>query len=96
MTCDMLEPCECPSLDSCLKRFLWTNKEVGLAPHPFVGLVLQVGDAETFCQALSLDSLDPFFTVSKQGPYFTVMEEDGGDKRFVEFVQPLLLMLKQS
>ena len=25
-----------------------------------------------------------FFRVSKQGPYFTTVEEDGGDKRVVE------------
>ena len=33
--------------DSCQKRFLWTHKEVDLAPLPVVGLVLQVGDAES-------------------------------------------------
>ena len=42
---DMPEPCECPSLDRCHKRFLWVRKEVDLAPRPVVGLVLQVGDA---------------------------------------------------
>ena len=40
----MPEPCKLQSLDSCQKRFLWTHKEVDLAPHPVVGLVLQVGD----------------------------------------------------
>ena len=50
-----------PSLDSCQKRFLWTHKEVDLAPHPVVGLVLQVGDTEKFPQALGLGSLDPVF-----------------------------------
>ena len=39
------KPCELPSLDSCQNRFLWAHKEVDLAPHPVVGLVLQVGDA---------------------------------------------------
>ena len=43
MVCDMPEPCKFPFLDTCLKRFLWTHKEVDLAPHPVVGLVLQVG-----------------------------------------------------
>ena len=42
VACDMPQPCTFPSLDSCRKRFLWTHKEVGLAPHPVVGLVLQV------------------------------------------------------
>ena len=46
MTCDMPEPCKFPSVDSCQKRFMWTQKEVDLAPHPAVGRVLQVGDAE--------------------------------------------------
>ena len=32
-----LEPCEFPSLESCQKRFLWSHKEVDLAPHPVVG-----------------------------------------------------------
>ena len=46
--CDMPEPRKFPSLDSCQKRFLWTHKEFGLAPHPVVGLVLQVGNVEVF------------------------------------------------
>ena len=57
MVCDMPEPCK--SLDSCQKRFLWTYKKVDLAPHPVVGLVLQVGDAEKFPQALDFESLGP-------------------------------------
>ena len=31
--------------------------EVDFAPHPVVGLVLQVGDAEKFLQALGPESL---------------------------------------
>ena len=46
--CDMPKPCTFPSLDSCQKRFLWTLKEVDLASHLVVDLVLQVGDAEKF------------------------------------------------
>ena len=49
---DMPEPCKFLSLDSCQKRFLWTHKEVDLAPHPVVGLVLQVGDMENFLRHL--------------------------------------------
>ena len=56
---------------------------LSLAPHPVVGLVLQVGDAKKFPQALGFQSLDPFFRVSKQGPCFIATEEDGGDKRIV-------------
>ena len=62
---DTPEPCKFPSLNSCQKRFLWTHKEVDLVPHPVVGLVLEVGDAEKFSQALSFKSLDPFSRVSK-------------------------------
>ena len=70
MACDMPEPCKFPSLDSCQKRFLWTHKEVDLAPHPVVGLVLQVEDAEKFPQALSFESLDPFFHSQQAGSIF--------------------------
>ena len=84
VVCDTLEPCKFPSPDSCQKRFFWTYKRVDLAPHSVVGLMLQVGDAEKFHQTLGFKSLDPFFRVSKQGPCFTAMEEDGGDKRLVE------------
>ena len=76
VVCDMPEPCKFSSLDSCQKRFLWAHKEVDLAPHPVVGLVLQVGDTEKFPQVLCFESLDPFFRVSKQGPFFTTVEED--------------------
>ena len=76
MAHDMPEPCQFPSLDNYQKRSLWTHKEVDLAPHPVVGLVLQVGDAEKFPQALCLDSLNPFLRVSKQGPCLTAVEED--------------------
>ena len=40
VACDMPELCKFPFLDSCQKRFLWTHKEVNLALHPVVGLVL--------------------------------------------------------
>ena len=59
------------------------RKSIPLA-HPVVGLVLQVGDAEKFPQALGFESLDPFLRVSEQGPCFTAIEEDGDDKRFVK------------
>ena len=61
LACDMLELCKFLSLNSYLKRFLWTHWEVDLAPHPVVGLVLQVGDTEKFPQALGFKSLDLFF-----------------------------------
>ena len=48
VACDMPEPCKFPSLGSCRKTFLSTQKEVYLAPHPVVGLVLQVGNVEKF------------------------------------------------
>ena len=57
---DMPEPCKFPSLDSCQKRFLWTQKEDNLTPHPIVGHVLQVADAEKFLQAFRIESLGPF------------------------------------
>ena len=60
VACDIPEPCKFPSLDSCQKRFLWTQKEVDVAPHPVVGLVLQVEDVKKFPQALDFESLDSF------------------------------------
>ena len=75
MACDMPKLCKFLSLDSCQKGFLWSHKEVDLAPHPVVSLVLQVGDAEKFPQALGFEGL---------GPCFTATVEDGGDKRLEE------------
>ena len=60
MSCDITVPYEFPSLESCQKRFSQARKEVELAPHTVVGLVLQVRDAGEFPQALGLVSLDPF------------------------------------
>ena len=37
VACDMPGPCKFPSLDNCQKTFLWTYKEVDLAPHPVIG-----------------------------------------------------------
>ena len=65
---DMPEPFEIPSLDNCRRRFLWANKEVDLAPHPVVGLVLRGGDADRFPPALGLESLYPFLGVNRKGP----------------------------
>ena len=83
---DMSEPCKFPSPDSCQKRLMWTHKEVDLTPHPVVGLVLQVGDAEVSSGTWFRKPGSPsfFHRVSKEGPCFTAIEEDGGDKRFVE------------
>ena len=72
------------SLAGCQKRFLWTHKEVDLAPHSVFGLVLQVADAEKFLQASGFESPDPFLRVSKQGPCLTAIAEDGGDQRLVQ------------
>ena len=81
----MHKPCKFPSLDSCWKRFLWTDKEAEFAPHSVIGLVLKVGDVEKFPQALGFKSLNPlFFSISKQGQCFTAKEEDGGEKRLVK------------
>ena len=60
VACSMPEPCKFPSFDSCQKRFLWTHKEIDLAPHLVFGLVLQVGDAGMFPQALGFKTLIPF------------------------------------
>ena len=63
---------------------MWTHKEVDFAPHQVVGLVLQAGYAEKFPQALGFENLGPFYGVSRQGPCFTAIEENGGDERLVQ------------
>ena len=70
VACDMPEPCKFSPLDSCQKRFQWTHKEVDLAPHPVVGLVPQVEDAEKFPHAFRFKSLAPFFESRQAGSMF--------------------------
>ena len=85
--CDMPEPCKSPSIDSCKKKFLWTQKDVDLALQPVLDLVLQAGETKKSSQTLGLENLDFLgfflfcFLVSKQGSCFTATEEDGGDTR---------------
>ena len=57
-------------LDSCQRRFLWTQKEADLALHPVVGLVLQEGDTEKFPQALGFERMDTFFFSQEAGSMF--------------------------
>ena len=59
-------------------------QEVDLALHPVISLVHQVGDTEKFPHALSFESLDPIFRVSKQDKCLTAIKEDRGDMRLVE------------
>ena len=62
------------------KKFLWVPRDADLARHPVVGLVLQVGDAEKFPQALDLEILHPVFSGAvNQGPCFTAVEGDRGN-----------------
>ena len=42
MACDMPEPCEILSLDSCQKRFLGAHKEVDFASHSVDGLMIMI------------------------------------------------------
>ena len=80
----MPQPCKFPSHDSCQERFLWIHKGVDVTTYTVVDLVLHVGDAEKFPQALGFEGLDLFLIVSEQGPCFTAIEEDGGDNRLAE------------
>ena len=60
-----------PALDSCQTRFLWTHKEiVDLAPHPDVGHVPQVADAEKFPQVLGFQNLIPIIQSQWAGSMF--------------------------
>ena len=85
MACNMPDPCRFPSLDRYQKRFPWSHKEGDLAPQPVIGLVLQVGYAESFLRHLVSKARILFFSrVSKQRPCFTAIEKDGSDKRLVQ------------
>ena len=75
----------CLNHDTC-QRSMWTHEGADFAPHPVIGLVLQVGDAEKFPQALGFEGLDPFLGVSKQCPCFTATK-DGGDKVYLCSIQ---------
>lgn len=67
MACDMPQPHELPSLNTCHEGFLWAHKEVvDLAPHSVFGLVLPVGDAK-LPEAPGLENLDLFFSESASG-----------------------------
>ena len=50
---------------------VWAGKEVDLAPHPVIGLVLHAVDAEIFPQSLVLQSPDPFPRVGRHGACLT-------------------------
>ena len=69
MACTMPEPFKFPSFGSCQKRFLWTDKDVDLAPHLVVSLVLHVGDMEKLPHAIGFESLSPFFS-QQEGSMF--------------------------
>ena len=66
LPCDVPQPCKFSFLDSGQKRFLWTHKEVALAPHLVFGLVLHVGDTVNFPHALGFKTLDHIFCQSQQ------------------------------
>ena len=78
----MPEQCELLSLDSCQKSLLWAQKEDNPAPHQPTGLVLQVGDAQTFPKARGLKSLLLILSISRQSPHLTAIDEDRDDKIF--------------
>ena len=84
MAHDIPELCKFLILDHCQRRLLCTHKEVDLVRYPFVCHVLQVGDAEKFPQVVSLESLDSFFRISKQGPCLRAIDKDGSDKRLLQ------------
>ena len=90
----MPEPCKFPSLDSRQKRFLGTHSKVDLAPHPVVGLVLQVGNAEKFPQALCFESLDPFFFFFQSQQAESMFHSRRGGRRLTRDLYSLNLFAK--
>ena len=61
-------------------RFLWNNKEVDLAPHPVVGLVLQVGDAGKFSQVFGFEEAVVAYNMHKSCKF---PSPDSCQKRFL-------------
>ena len=59
VACDTLESYKLPSVYSYQKRFLWTHKEVDIAPYPVIGRMLQVGDTEKCSHAHGFVSPPP-------------------------------------
>ena len=62
MARDMPEPCKFVS--QLPEEVPVGQQGSSTTPHPVVGLVLQVGDAEKFPQAFGFESLIPFFSES--------------------------------
>ena len=83
MACDLLKPCELPSLDSYKKRFLWANQVVDFTLHPVVGIVLQWEGQRIFHRYL-VPNAWIFFSVSNQRPYLKATQEDGDNYRLVK------------
>ena len=73
VTRDMLGSCQFPSPNSCHdEKILRAHKELDLALQPVVGfLVPQVGDWI-------------FFSINKQGPCLSAIEENGDDTRLTQ------------
>ena len=96
VACNMPAKYKFPSLNICRKRFLWTHKEVDLAPHPVVGVVLQVGITKKFSQTFCFESLD-FFPVSKQDLCFTAIErmEVTRDLHNLNLLAKLMMLRRQ-
>ena len=69
-----------PLLDSFQKCFLWTHKEVELLRTQSLVLCPKYEIRRSFLMHLVSKSWTHLFTVSKQGPCFTAVEEDGADK----------------
>ena len=65
-----------------------------VAPHPVTGLVFQVEDAWKFPEVLCFESLVPFLRIFKQGPCFSAIEKNGGDKRLFQLAK-LIVLLRQ-
>ena len=84
MAYEMPGPCKFPSFDSCQKRFLLTTKNLILLRTQSLALCSKWEIRRSFLMHLVSKSLDPFFRVGKQGPCFTAIEKNGGDKRLVE------------
>ena len=63
---DMPELWEFPPLDSCQERILWAHKEMDLAPHTVVGLVLLQEVQRSFLGHLVSTAWTPFSELARR------------------------------
>ena len=84
MVCDMPEPCKFRLLTVARRGSCGPKRKLSLLRTQSLVLISMQKMRRSFLMHFGLESLDPFFRVSKQSLRFTAVEENGDDKRLVE------------